>query len=328
MSNKLDNLIKRQLGQSGIEVSGMGLGCWAIGGPFFMDGEPRGWGNVDDNESIKAIQHALELGVTFIDTADVYGTGHSEKVVGKALKGKRQDVILASKFGYAFHAETRSITGRDISADYIRRACEDSLNRLQTDYIDLYQLHSGDQSAGVVDALEGLVREGKIRTYGWSTNSATDAARFLDGSHFSAVQAEINIFHDAPEMLEFCESNNLAAICRGPLAMGFLTGKFNSDSQLPKDDVRGVGFDWVECFTDGRPNPDYLKRLESIREVLTSNGRTLTQGALAWLWARSSQTIPIPGFRNIAQVDENAKAMQMGPLTADQMQEIETILGR
>ncbi len=167
-------MLTRQLGRSGIQVSAMGLGCWAIGGPFWRDGQSHGWGQVDDDESIRAIHRALDLGVTFFDTADVYGCGHSERLLRRALAGRRDQVVIATKFGRVFDEQTRHILADDASPAYIRQACEASLRRLNTDYIDLYQLHLGDYDlaqAGIVrDTLEELVAAGKIRYYGWSTD--------------------------------------------------------------------------------------------------------------------------------------------------------------
>src|SRR5215469_4620160 len=135
--------MSRVLGRSGIEVSEIGFGCWAIGGPFTMDGRPDGWGAVDDDESVAAVRRAMQLGITFFDTADVYGAGHSERVLGRALAGHRDEVVIATKFGYTFDTAQRVITGQDATASYIERACRASLQRLGTDRIDLYQLHLG-----------------------------------------------------------------------------------------------------------------------------------------------------------------------------------------
>ena len=166
--------MKRTLGRSGIEVSALGLGCWAIGGPFWAGETPLGWGEVDDNESIRAIHAALDLGINFFDTANVYGAGHSERILGRALAGRRSQVVIATKFNAVFDEETRQVIGADASPEGIRRACEDSLRRLNTDYIDLYQFHDNgypaDQAEPVRETLEELVKEGKIRFYGWSTD--------------------------------------------------------------------------------------------------------------------------------------------------------------
>jgi len=323
----------RKLGKSGIEVSAMGLGCWAIGGPFWAGDDAVGWGDVDDNESIRSIHRALDLGVSFFDTADVYGTGHSEEVLAKALAGKRLQVIIATKFGNIFDSDSRRIIGSDASPEYIRSACEASLQRLNTDYIDLYQFHLNDydptQVGAVRDTLEALVAEGKIRAYGWSTDFPERARVFAEGPNCTATQFQMNVLDDAGSMVAVCDNLDLAGINRGPLAMGLLTGKYQADSKLAANDVRGDKSPaWMKYFKDGKPNPEWLKKLEAIRDILTSEGRTLAQGALAWLWGRSEQTIPIPGFRTVQQVEDNAGAMQFGPLTADQMKEIDVILER
>lgn len=323
----------RTLGRSGIKISALGMGCWAIGGPFWSGDNAVGWGKIDDSESIRAIHKALELGVTFFDTADVYGAGHSERVLAKALEGKRDQVVIATKFGNMFNEDTKHITGSDASPEYIRQACDASLKRLNTDYIDLYQFHLNGyepELAGAVrDTLEELVNTGKIRWYAWSTDFPERAKVFAQGKHCTAVQHQQNVLHDNGPLIALCEELNLASINRGPLAMGLLTGKYSMDSTLPEDDVRGKHSpEWMQFFQKGKPNPEWLKKLEAIREILTSNGRTLAQGALAWLWGRTEQTIPIPGFKTVKQVEENAGAMQFWPLTADQIQEIDTLLER
>lgn len=325
--------MKRTLGRSGIEVSAMGLGCWAIGGPFWAGETPLGWGEVDDRESIRAIHAALDLGINFFDTANVYGAGHSERVLGEALAGRRDKVVIATKFNALFDETTRQVIGADPSPQGIRKACEESLRRLNTDYIDLYQFHDNgypvDKAGPVRQTLEELVQEGKIRAYGWSTDFPDRAEFFAQGEHCSAIQLQLNVLDDNPAVIAICEQYDLAAINRGPLAMGLLTDKYGGQTRLSIDDVRGEKSpEWMKYFRHGSPSPDWLAKREAIREILTSGGRTLSQGALAWLWARSSKTIPIPGFRTVAQVQENAAAMRFGPLTADQMREIENILGR
>ena len=323
----------RVLGRSGIEVSAMGMGCWAIGGPTWAGRAPIGWGEVDDDESIRAIHAAMDLGVTFFDTANVYGAGHSERVLAKAFAGRRDKVVIATKFGLLFDENSRQIIGKNASEAHIREACEASLRRLNCDYIDLYQFHLSDygleEATAVRQTLEALVTEGKIRAYGWSTDYA-DRARFIaEGRHCTAIQHTMNVLEDAASLVAICEELNLVSINRGPLAMGLLTGKYQADTTLDDSDIRGkYSPAWLLYFKDGKPNPEWLNKLTAVREILTSNGRTLAQGALAWLWARSPQTIPIPGFRTVAQVTENCGAMQFGLLTAVQMQEINDILNR
>jgi aryl-alcohol dehydrogenase-like predicted oxidoreductase len=143
------------------------------------------------------------------------------------------------------------------------------------------------------------------------------------------VQHHLNVLEDAPEMLELCEREGIASIDRGPLAMGLLSGKFGAGSRLSRDDVRGSGAAWLTAFdADGRPQQAFLDGLAAIRDVLASDGRTLVQGALGWIWARSERTIPIPGFKSVAQAEENAGALAHGPLTPERMEEIDALLGR
>jgi aryl-alcohol dehydrogenase-like predicted oxidoreductase len=305
----------------------MGLGCWAIGGPWrWLDGQ-GGWGDIDDNESIRAIHTALDLGVNFFDTAATYGTGHSEQILARALEGKRDKVVIATKFGFNVNETEKHVTMRtDDHLQYVRGECEDSLRRLNTDVIDLYQLHVWDypieKVPAMVDVLESLVKEGKIRFYGWSTDDAEGARLFAKGEHCVAIQHDLNVVLDTPEMLALCEELNLASVNRSPLARGALSGKYSKGNVFPQNDVRNDEWSRDHFFAPT------LDQLDAIREILTSEGRTLVQGALAWIWARSEKTIPIPGFKTVAQVEENAKAMEFGPLSKEQMKEIDSLLGR
>ncbi len=235
-------------------------------------------------------------------------------------------MVLATKFGNRFDEQTRKITGRDASPEAIRRACEASLRRLQTDYIDLYQFHLGDyaleQATLVRDTLEDLVSKGVIRAYGWSTDSPERARFFAEGPNCVAIQHRLNIFEGNHQVLAVCEATDLASINRSPLAMGLLTGKFSPETRLPQDDVR-YGDNWN--FKAG-PIADHLKTLDRLRDILTADGRTLAQAALGWLWAKSERTIPIPGFKTVEQVEENVAALQFGPLSHDQMTQIDQLL--
>ncbi|MDQ0911134.1 aldo/keto reductase [Streptomyces canus] len=324
--------ITRTLGRSGIEVSALGFGCWAIGGEWQdADGQPLGWGKVDDEESVRAVHRALDLGITFFDTADTYGAGHSERVLGRALGKRRDDVVVATKWGNVFDEETRTRTGVDDTPAHARRALTASLDRLGTDHVDLYQLHLNDldpeRAAELRDLCEEFVGEGLIRAYAWSTDDPARAAVFAQGEHCTAVQHALNVLQDTPEMLSLCEELGLASINRSPLAMGLLAGK----RQGPKDtgDIRSKPPAWLQGFGDGTSaDPEWLSRIDALREILTSEGRTLAQGALAWLWARSPRTVPIPGFRSVAQAEQNAGAMEKGPLTAEQLTEVDSLLQR
>lgn len=336
-------MFTRKLGKSGIEVSAMGLGCMEIGGAMKNDTErpplegSEPWeqpifflGDVDDNQSIRTLHHALDLGINFFDTAPAYGAGHSEAILGHALSERRDQVVIATKFGKFVDEEDNRFGRYQDEMEVIRnirKECEDSLRRLKTDYIDLYQFHlpefPPEPAVEIVEILESLVSEGKIRYYGWSTNKPDCARIFTQGPHCTAIQHRLNPIQDAPEQLAICDEFDQASIARSILANGFLTGKYTVDnyrSLLSASDTRQLVDDSLVVSR--------LGKLDMIRDVLTSNGRTLAQGAIAWVWARSARTIPIPGFRTFAQVEENARAIEFGPLSDEQMREIDEILDR
>jgi aryl-alcohol dehydrogenase-like predicted oxidoreductase len=319
----------RTLGHSDMKVAPIGMGCWAIGGIWqFLDIQ-AGWGEVDDAESIRAIQTAFDNGINLFDTAANYGTGHSEHILGQALADKRDKVLIATKFGFDVDEQARLVKRYPHDKDLLvnlHAECEASLRRLNTDYIDLYQLHVWDYpidaALALLDELEAFVREGKIRTYGWSTDSVKGARAFAEGEHCVAIQHDLKVVMDAPAMLALCEEKNLASLNRTPLACGALTGKYSKETVFPATDVRNDL--WAQ---DAILKPAY-NHLDALRDILTSEGRTLAQGALAWILARSEKTIPIPGIRTVKQAQENAQAMQLGPLKPEQMQEINDILSQ
>ncbi len=256
--------MKRKLGRSGIEVSAMGLGCWAVGGPWTFNGSPAGWSVVDDDESIRAIHKAIEMGVTFFDTAANYGAGHSEKLLAKALKGHRKQMVIATKFGYKVDEANKAVTyygsseeESDVSG-HLRGDVEDSLRRLGTDYIDVYQLHVWglpmEEAFKVREILEALVDEGKIRTYGWSTDRTDAVAEFATLSNCAVVQQQFSVLDGNNDLLALAEERNLASIIRGPLGMGLLTGKFVPGTRFADDDVR-THAEWHPGFKDGSPDP-------------------------------------------------------------------------
>ncbi len=286
----------------------MGLGCWAVGGPWTFNGSPAGWSAVDDDESIQAIHQAIELGVTFFDTAANYGAGHSERLLAKALKGQRKQLVIATKFGYKVDEANKAVTDYGTSEEesdvsgHLRGDVEDSLRRLGTDYIDVYQLHVWglplEEAFKVREILEALVDEGKIRTYGWSTDRTDAVAEFATLPNCAVVQQQFSVLDGNNDLLALAEERNLASIIRGPLGMGLLTGKFAPGATFAADDVR-THADWHPGFKDGSPTQEWLVALDAIRGVLTSGGRSLAQGALAWLWARGENIIPIPGLRRL-----------------------------
>ncbi len=322
--------MRRKLGHSGLEISPLGLGCYAIGGQFRVEnGKHWGWTEVDDNESIRAIHTALDMGVNFLDTAQAYGCGHSERVIGKAIKGRRDKIILATKFGKVVDEQNRQVLGSSIAPDDIRASCEDSLRRFGTDYIDLFQWHESSGSVedlpALLATLDELVAAGKIRYYGWSTDDPDRVRQMAQNPNCLVVQHQLHVFVPSDrwqKMIAVCDEFDLASINRSPLMMGILTGKFNADTTFSEGDVRhSIGL----SFKEGRL-AERLKQVDAMREILTSGGRTMVQGALAWIWACSPRTIPIPGFKNVKQVTDNAGAMAFGPLNDDQMREIENIL--
>ena len=325
-------MLKRTLGKSKLEVSAVGMGCWAIGGPWTWaqpgrEPYPAGWGNTDDEESIRAVHAALDMGVNFFDTAANYGAGHSEVVLGQSLKGKRDKVVIATKFGHIVNEKEKTVYGDSNQIiNNVRTDVENSLRRLQTDVIDIYQLHEGGYDAKLAlelqSVLEELVSAGKIRWYGWSTDIVDSAREFASGEHCTSIQFRLNVIYDNAEMRKVCADFDLAGINKDPLNKGILTGKFSSTSTFPDNDIRSRA-----NFSD----PEIVKRLQivdEIRDILTSNGRTMAQGALAYIWALDERMVPIPGFKSVQQVRDNAGAMELGPLTEAQMKEIQTIVGK
>ncbi|HSQ39301.1 MAG TPA: aldo/keto reductase [Anaerolineales bacterium] len=325
-------MLKRTRGKSKLEVSALGMGCWAIGGPWTWDqpgGEPfpAGWGATDDDESIRAVHAALDMGVNFFDTAANYGAGHSEVVLGRALKGKRDAVVIATKFGHIVNEEKKVVYGDpDLIIKNVRTDVENSLRRLQTETIDIYQLHEGGYDPKLAlelqVILEELVSAGKIRWYGWSTDTVDSAREFASGAHCTSIQFRLNAIFDNAEMRKVCADFDLAGINKDPLNKGILTGKFSSTSKFPPNDIRSRA-----DFSD----PEIVKRLklvDEVRDIFTSGGRTMAQGALAYIWALDGRMVPIPGFKSVQQVQENAGALELGPLTESQVKEIQAVVGK
>ena len=316
--------MQRQLGRSGIDVSSIGIGTWAIGGRMGAEGGGLSWGRVDDSGAIDAIRYALDHGVNFIDTSNNYGCGHSERLIGEAIAGRRDQVVLASKFGYVCDPNTREIFGPDVSESAIRSMLRQSLSNLRTDRIELYQLHVGnleiDEALKVRDILEILVEEGQIRYYGWSTNDASRLGEFVRGDHCVAIQHHYNLFERSRAVLEICQASGVSSIARGPLGMGILTGKYSHETVMPANDFRN---DW-DCA--GGEQADQLNRLDQVREILTCEGHTLPQAALAWLLATSDSIVPIPGFKTLDQIQDTVGVLEKGPLTQAQMAKLDALL--
>ena len=316
---------------TGKAVPRIGVGCWAIGGDVLSGETHTGYGNVDDAQSLAGLRLADEMGARLFDTAAYYGGGHSERLLGQTFGG-RDDIVIVTKFGAEVDAETRRAGDTDLSAAGIRASVERSRKNLRRDRLDLLLFHINhhppEQSIEVFDTLEALRQEGRIGAYGWSNDDVAGVRAFGDREGFVAIENDFNVFTPATELMAYAEDKHLVAISRLPLAMGMLTGKYNTGARIPAGDVRAEPLDWMTFFKNGAANPEYVKRLESIRELLTTGGRSLAQGALGWIMARSPAALPVPGFKTPAQVRDNLGALEKGPLPAEVMQEIDVLLGR
>ncbi|MFQ6549281.1 aldo/keto reductase [Aestuariibius sp. 2305UL40-4] len=314
----------------GTTISPIGMGCWPIGGPFFDGDTPLGYSGADDAQSIRTIHAALDAGIQLFDTAAAYGTGHAERLLARALKD-RPDALIVTKIGLAIDEEARQLKGPDTDPTNVPAAIDACLRRLDRDRIDILLLHAGEMAVEhalpILDRMEEARQTGKIRTYGWSTD-LPDRAEAALRPGVNATQFAMNVVHDAPRMQAIAEANNLIALIRSPLAMGILTGKFDATTQMAADDVRATTRASRDFFENGRVNPAHLASLDAVRDLLQTGGRTLAQGALCWLLARSDRAVPIPGARTPDQIEETAAALQHGPLPPDTMAEIDRVLGR
>ena len=310
----------------------MGLGCWAIGGPFFApDGRAVGWGEVDDAVSRRAIAAAVANGITLFDTAQAYGTGHSEEVLGQALS-KHPDVQIVTKVGLGIDPSTQHITCAITDPTAIRTSLADSRRRLRRDRIDVVLLHLNelppDEAAPIFEALEAETSSGTLGHYGWSTDFPNHASAFSDRAGFVAVEFAMNIFFRATAMTDAATDEGLLPLIRSPLAMGVLGGRYDAGHRFGDDDVRGTDEDWKTYFKGGRISPTHLAQLEAVREILRSDGRSLAQGALGWIWGRNPAAVPIPGFRTPEQVEDLCGALAHGALPPAAMDEIERLIER
>ena len=309
----------------------IGMGCWAIGGPFFAGDEPYGFAKVDTAESMRTIHAAIDSGIRLFDTAAVYGAGHAERLLGDAL-GNRSDVIMVSKLGMGFDETTKQVTGDQTDPRQVAKAIDASLKRLKRDTIDIMLLHLNTlpiaEAEPIFEAMEHARTAGKIRSCGWSTDIPESATYMAEREGFVAVEHAMNVFLDVPTIQSVVEQNNLAALIRSPLAMGVLTGKYDETRTVAADDVRSTNHNWRDYFQNGKASVKHLEKLNAIRELLQTGGRTLSQGSLGWLLAKSDRNLPVPGARSVAQVEENAGAIALGPLPADVMTAIETLNDR
>jgi aryl-alcohol dehydrogenase-like predicted oxidoreductase len=300
---------QRRLGRVGPDVSVIGLGCMSMGIAETYTSSVR-----DDGDAVALIHRALDLGITLLDTADVYGD--SERQVGKAIQGRRDKVVLATKFGFTAGAgsDKRPIDG---SPAYVRKACEASLERLDVDTIDLYYLHRVDAGVPIeetVGAMADLVRDGKVRSLGLSEASAATVRRAHRVHPIAAVQSEYSLFSRDPEdeLLPALAELGIALVAYSPLGRGFLAGRFRTLDDLEPDDWR-------------RNHPRFqgdnfaknVALVDHLKELALQRGRTPAQLALAWLLSRQDEVIPIPGTSSIARLEENAAAADVELSEAD-----------
>ena len=305
----------KKLGSQGLTASALGLGCM---------GMSEFYGAHDDEESTKTLHHALDIGVTFWDTADAYGPHTNEELVGRAIKGKRQQVTLATKFGLVRDPSNPAARGFNGSPAYVKSACEASLKRLQTDVIDLYYLHRVDSSTPIEDtvgALADLVKDGKIKGIGLSEVSSVTLRRAHAVHPITAVQSEYSLWTRDPEdgVLETCAELDIAFVAYSPLGRGFLTGQIKKEDDFEAGDYRR--------FSPRFQGENFQKNLDlvtALEKLAAAKGCTASQLALAWVMAQGDNIFPIPGTKRIKYLDENAGALNVS-LTKKELDEIDAI---
>ncbi len=314
----------RELGRTGWKVSEVSFGAWAIGGA---------WGSVDDSESLAALNKAIDLGVNFIDTADVYGDGHSEQLIARVLKTRREEVIAATKAGRRLNPHVADGYNAANLTSFIER----SLKNLGTDCLDLVQLHCPPTDVyyrpEVFGALDDLVKAGKIRYYGVSVEKVEEALKAIEYPNVQTVQIIFNMFRHRPSELFFREAKarKVGILARVPLASGLLTGKMTRQTSFAADDHRnfnrhGESFDAGETFS----GVDYETGLAAVEEIraLVPGGATMAEFALRWILMFDAVSCVIPGAKRPSQAEDNVHAANLPPLTDATMAKIRAIYDR
>lgn len=305
----------RTLGTSDMEVSVVSFGCWAMG--------RLGWGEVDDRESIAAVHRAVDLGINLFDTADVYGRGHSEEVLGRALKGRRDKVFVATKVGNRWDNEGN--LRADTSRDYILKAIDDSLRRLNVDVIDLYQTHRPDPNTPVqetMDTLMELIDRGKIRYIGTSNLTTKQLQEYQTYGKVVSIQPLFNLFvrYTTTRLVPHCRQSNVGVIVYSPMAMGLLTAKYDRPTTFPPDDFRSNNF-----LFQGKTFERNIAVARSLDAFARERGYTAAQLAVAWVVAHPDITSAICGAKRPPQIEETARAGDWH-LSEDDLREIDEIV--